>query len=406
MVARTLALLAIVGAGCGGAGAPDREPHPSAQRDAALAIPTQAPGNADAVTEVDEPSSAAVSPPVPPAVPPAPVGAVWLRGSTHVHGKASGDSTTPVADVIAWYESHGYDFIALTDHNRVSEVDGVHSTAGQVAVRAPTTGLIVLAGVELTHNPDGCTPPGDGTPKCRIHANLIGVTARPTGKLAWANRQAKDRYTKYQGALDQRAALGGLAQVNHGQWYWGMSAALLADLARSGFELVEIENTAFSAWMAGDAAHPSMEALWDATLAQQLPLWGVAVDDAHHYQVPGKYPAGGGWIRVLARREPAAIVEAIRVGRFYASTGVELTRAEVQDDALVVDAVVEAGAQLEIDLVQSGRVVATVAGASLRYPLPSTGYVRAVVRRIDAAGAGKRAWVQPQWRQPRAVRKP
>src|SRR6187549_2710402 len=47
----------------------------------------------------------------------------WLRGSTHVHAKPSGDSVTAIPDVITWYESRGYDFIVLTDHNRVSELD-------------------------------------------------------------------------------------------------------------------------------------------------------------------------------------------------------------------------------------------------------------------------------------------
>src|SRR5262249_41660084 len=44
----------------------------------------------------------------------------WLRGSTHVHALPSGDSETPVADVVRWYEDHGYDFIVLTDHNKVT----------------------------------------------------------------------------------------------------------------------------------------------------------------------------------------------------------------------------------------------------------------------------------------------
>ena len=53
----------------------------------------------------------------------------WLRGSTHVHALPSGDSKVPIADVMAWYAAHGYDFIVLTDHNRVSEVDAASSMA-------------------------------------------------------------------------------------------------------------------------------------------------------------------------------------------------------------------------------------------------------------------------------------
>ena len=58
-------------------------------------------------------------------------------------------------------------------------------------------------------------------------------------------------------------------------------------------------------------------------------MFGLAVDDAHHFKRPGDPaapPPGRGWIYVRAARlEPRAIVEAIDRGEFYASTGVELT---------------------------------------------------------------------------------
>ena len=104
---------------------------------------------------------------------------VWLKGSTHVHARASGDSSEPNANVIAWYEQHHYDFIALTDHNRVSELDPSFDTRGQITLRDPHAGLIVLSGIELTHNPIGCLPVGDRSRNCRIHVNLLGPTARP-----------------------------------------------------------------------------------------------------------------------------------------------------------------------------------------------------------------------------------
>src|SRR5439155_27137414 len=116
---------------------------------------------------------------------------VWLKGSTHVHARPSGDSSEPIDKVIAWYETHGYDFIALTDHNRVTEVAG--DTNGHIAVHAGTSGLIVLAGIELTHNPSGCLPAGDKSKKCRIHVNVLGVTARPSGRLEWAERKSHQR---------------------------------------------------------------------------------------------------------------------------------------------------------------------------------------------------------------------
>ena len=317
---------------------------------------------------------------------------VWLRGTTHVHARPSGDSATSIPDVITYYEQRGYDFIALTDHNRISEV-GDASTAGSVAVRHPPSGLIVLAGIELTYNPTGCLPPGDASGRCRIHVNLLGPTQRFAGKLEWANRQRDERLEKYQAAIDAQKQLGGVIQLNHPNWYWGMTPDVLIELARRGIPLVEIANSQFTTWNAGDKDHPSTEMLWDAVLAKGYTMWGVASDDAHDYDPNGggKYPAGGAWIVVRVRRDPQAIIDAIARGRFYASTGVALERAAVEAGELVVEVSPKELGTHTIELVENGQVVARVQGKLARRALPATGYLRAVVSRDD----GKRAWVQP-----------
>jgi hypothetical protein len=335
----------------------------------------------------------ATSAPAAPAAPAAPE--VWLRGSTHVHARPSGDSGTPIPDVVRWYESQGYDWIALTDHNRVSEFDGSTdgATAGRPAVRAGGEGLIVLAGIELTYNPARCLPKGHVSGRCRIHVNLLGPTARPSGKVPFGLGQQlpDERLAKYQAALELQKSFGGLAQLNHPQWYWGMTGDLLTELARRGMRFVEIANVQFERWNGGDADHPSTETLWDAALAAGVTLWGVASDDAHHYAGGGKWPAGGGWVTVKARREPQAILDALAAGRFYASTGVVLEHAEVSSGELVVEVAAAERGLYTIEFVENGVRVASVIGRAARRPLPRAGYVRAVVTRDD----GKRAWVQP-----------
>jgi hypothetical protein len=316
---------------------------------------------------------------------------VWLRGNTHVHAKPSGDSREPIPNVIAWYEQHGYDFIALTDHNRVSEVDP-GTTRGKPWVRASATGLIVLAGIELTHNPSDCVPKGDD--KCRIHVNAIGVTGRPDAKLEWAERRSNQRVDMYNAAIVATRALGGsLVQINHPNWHWGMTPEVMVEVARRGARLVEIANSQFASWNAGDKDHPSVETIWDAALAKGVELWGVASDDAHDYAADGsgKYPAGGGWIMVKARRDPQAILDALYAGHFYASTGVTLARAEADADELVVEVAPGTSNTYTISFIENGKLVATVNGPSGRRQVPLTGYVRAVVTRDD----GKKAWVQP-----------
>ena len=316
---------------------------------------------------------------------------VWLKGSTHVHARASGDSGEPNGSVIAWYEDHHYDFIVLTDHNRVSELGPASDTRGQITLRDPRAGLIVFSGIELTHNPIGCLPVGDPSRNCRIHVNLIGPTARPGGRLEWAERRSHARLDMYRAALNAQTTLGGLAQVNHPQWLWGMTPELLAELARRGMRLVEIANSAFSKWNAGDANHLSTDALWDAALARGAILYGTASDDAHDYHGHGRWPPGGGWVVVHARRDPRAILDALAAGHFYASNGVVLEHAEVDGDELVVAVAPGQAGKYAIDFIENGQRVATVASKVARRAVPATGYLRAVVTRDD----GKRAWVQP-----------
>jgi hypothetical protein len=372
------------------------------------------------------PTGPTTSASVPDAAVRADAGVEWLKGNTHAHALPSGDSIEPVHSMIRWYRERGYDFLVLTDHNRVSQVDidvvatiqdrvetmarasqlgpdgGVpdagttyRPTAGQIVVHDDE--LIVFAGVELTYNPIACTepdPPPDGG-RCRIHANLIGVTARPVGKLEWANRESLRRVDSYQAALDQAEVLGGIMQINHPAWWWGMTADLLLELARRGVTLVEISNVQFQPWNRGDPQHPSIEAMWDAALTAGVDIWGIASDDAHDYdEVPGggKYPAGGGWIVVRARRDPTAIFEAIRAGDFYASTGVVLADVEVADGELVVAVADDDPGEHVITFIGDGQVLSEQHGRKGRQPLAETSYVRAVVTRDD----GARAWTQPE----------
>ena len=323
----------------------------------------------------------------------------YLRGSTHVHTAHSGDSHTSIDEVVAWYVAHGYDFIVLTDHNRVSDYTG----------SAP---LVVLRGIELTHNPATCEPPppeADG--KCRIHVNGIGLTAaaaaaeaagRPPA-LEWKNGSSSLRVDMYQAAFDKTRELGGIIQINHPTWHWGVDGALLAELSRRGAVLVEIANMGFPSWSAGDEKHAGAEAVWDEALGRGAVVWGVASDDAHDYddlaadrQAAGArvYPPGGGWVMVRAARSPEAIRAALERGDFYSSTGVTLERAEVLDGALDVAVAASSPGRHQIVFVgKGGAVLDRVEGRTAKFSLDrlSGGYLRAVVIRDD----GAKAWIQP-----------
>ena len=82
----------------------------------------------------------------------------------------------------------------------------------------------------------------------------------------------------------------------------------------------------------GGGGSPGLEEIWDRLLSSGRLMYGVAVDDAHHFKRPGDPLASGpgrGWVYVRAERlEARALVEAMERGDFYASTGVELATYE------------------------------------------------------------------------------
>lgn len=323
----------------------------------------------------------------------------YLKGSTHVHSNGSADSSTSVHDVVRWYRSHDYDFIVITDHDRITEYSG-------------TQDLLVVPGVELTSNPRRCWPPPEPGHHCRIHVNALfideetvattGADGPGRGHVRWTTRGLVWRVDMYQRALDTVRELRGLAQINHPTWYRGVDGILLAELARRGARFVEVANQSFASWNDGTVAHPSAETIWDHALGAGHVLYGVASDDAHHYE--GRdigrprhlpyYPPGTGFVMVRAERSVSAIRAAMERGAFYSSTGVYLASVEVTDDTLRVEVASPGDHDIAFIGTRSGvagQVLARHRGQRAEIARPTNGYVRAVV----TDDQGRKAWVQP-----------
>lgn len=283
---------------------------------------------------------------------------MWLKGNLHTHTLQSDGDSAP-EEVAAWYRDHGYDFLVITDHDRITRVP------------APE-GLVLILGEEVT----------DRLPKKPLHVNALGV------ERVVAPQGGKTPVEVLQRNIDAVRAAGGLPLVNHPNFGWAFGAEELLQLR--DFALLEI---ASGHPYVNALGPPSAEAMWDRLLTDGRRVYGVAVDDAHHWKttleadraLPGK-----GWVVVRTdRRNAKSILGALQRGDFYASTGVELE--EVGPGRVKVKE--KNGARYRVQFIGAGgRLLRESDGISGRYTIRGNeGYVRARV--IDSNG--KMAWTQP-----------
>ena len=134
---------------------------------------------------------------------------------------------------------------------------------------------------------------------------------------------------------------------------------------------------------------------WDKLLNKGRRIFGHATDDQH---TPAHYFVA--WNRVQWPAEqpvtPEGILEALAHGRFYASTGVTISRVGVEDNSIVIDS-----DAAEIHWITRDGVIARKDHSdSARFEINQLGqnpagslYVRA-----ECLGCGNaRAWTQPFW---------
>jgi predicted metal-dependent phosphoesterase TrpH len=340
-------------------------------------VPALAPGPASA-------SAAAVVPPAPSgdasaAAPPGPPGrfvetmdvSTFQKGNIHTHTTRS-DGDRPPQDVYTWYRDRGYNFLAITDHNTLTD-----PAVFRLLERRKR--FVLIPGEEVTMR-------GAGK---QVHVNAICHKETIGGHLFDTQREA------LAWAVKQIKAQGGVALVNHPNWDWALTADDLP--AAHGARLLEIASGHPYVHTLGDETHLSHEAIWDAAFGAGEDFAGVAVDDAHAYDPHAPETAarpGRAWIQVFApEASRKAICAALAEGKLYASTGPALRRIQVTERAY---AVYPADLSAEVEFVgKAGAVLQRGKAGSdgaARYELKGgEAYVRARITTAD----GKHAWTQP-----------
>jgi hypothetical protein len=297
----------------------------------------------------------------------------WLKGNTHTHTRYS-DGDSPPETVVDWYEAHQYDFLFLTDHNVLIPDDHL--------AKLQRGTLPVWQGEEVT--------------MAAVHVNGLGVTeliAPPwPGKSMFEGEVAESHAERVRWAVERIVAQGAVAHVNHPNFLYTLT---IDDLLASGeIGLLEVANGHNAVHNEGDETHPSTEVIWDALLTAGGQIWGVASDDAHHFQVWGENYSnpGRGWLQVEAESARMSdVLEALRDGRFYASSGLELTEYVASGSEITLEL---AGDTAMIELVgQGGALLDAVTGDRARFVL--SGASGPYVRVRATASDGRQLWTQP-----------
>lgn len=289
----------------------------------------------------------------------------WFKGNLHAHSNRNEGDVPPV-EVARWYKDHGYQFLALSDHNLMTD-----PAARSEAI---PNRFLVLDATELGG-------------QSRIHVGGIGVGQRVLTRAGLSRRGS---------LFDNVAAVreaGGIPSINHPQ----LSELTFTEVMHLDAEfLIEINEGRVSA-PTPPAGGMSADELWDTLLSAGRTVYAVASDDARNFK--GGTPRdrdvpGTGWIEVRAGAlDGDAILNAIRKGEFYASTGVALNDVRWTGRELHVSIDGVAGGRYRTTFLgPHSRVLSvTLANPASYRPSPGDVYVRARVEDQD----GHSAWTQP-----------
>jgi hypothetical protein len=296
----------------------------------------------------------------------------WYKGNTHTHTTESDGDSTP-DEVARWYREQGYNFLVLSDHNTLTGADELNKTYGAAEK------FLLIEGEEVSAVFD----------KKPVHINGLNIerVVKP--------QSGKTLLETIQRNVNAIREARGVPHINHPNFGWTISAAELKQVENN--RLFEIFNGHPLVNNFGGGGKPSLEEMWDAILTSGKLLYGIAVDDAHHFKRPWDKRAsrpGQGWIVVRAERLAAsAILEAMERGDFYASTGVELEDYEANEKSITIKIREERSSKYRVQFIgKNGRVLnETITNPAVYQFRGDEGYVRAKIFESN----GKVAWTQP-----------
>lgn len=297
-------------------------------------------------------------------------GGAWLRCALHAHTTNS-DGELPPDKLVRHYDWAGYDVLAITDH-------------WVRTVEPSTDRLLVVPSTELNAQAGGASEDA--------HVLALGVDFDP--------QPPHGEFASLEETVAAVHAQGGVPYLAHTYW-----SGLRAEQFEECPGLVGIE-----VWNAGcelEVGRGDASLHWDEALERGRRLYAIAADDSHH---PG-YDSALAWVWARCEsRSPEAVLDALRGGRFYSSTGPTIHELVAADDHVVVRCSPAASLTLFAGRQRGARVNAGRLGYPHRARILETNDAGAILAarlerpprapyaRIEVEGAGGgRAWTNPLW---------
>jgi len=320
----------------------------------------------------------------------------WFKGNLHTHSYWSDGDEFPEM-VMDWYKTHGYQFVALSDHNILAEgekwklitkskmyLDGFdkylekfgdkwviyRTDTGRIRVKLKTfdeyrplfetKNFLIIKAEELT----------DRFEKKHVHMGVINVQAVIQPQGGSSVREVLQRNLDAIAAQRKATGIPMLQHLNHPNFFYSITPEDMIDL--NGERFFEVYNGHAAVHNFGDSTHLSTEGIWDrvniayAKAGKPL-LYGIGTDDSHNYHAfgPNYSNAGRGWVMVRASALTAeSLILAMEAGEFYASTGVVLEDVVVADGFLKVKVKQERGVRYKIEFISVGANDKIVVSAS------------------------------------------
>jgi len=226
---------------------------------------------------------------------------LWFKGNLHSHSTNS-DGLLDLFQLSFLYRSSGYDFLFITDHNKLTDVSNVAKRFED---------FLLLPGEEIDA----------GKSEVNTSYHLVALNLKDEIQLGEAPQRIVD------GVLNQDG------EVLLGHPYW--SSLTANDLLRlEGYLGIEIFNSSCHL----DIGKGYSTIHWDDLLVRGRFAFGFAVDDTHwHFNPHRPVDACYAWVMVKAKKLTVeALMESLKNGLFYSSNGPEILDVEASNESVNV----------------------------------------------------------------------